>query len=185
MIDDVLTELELQMEDTLGSLKRDLSRIRTGRAVPGLLDAIVVDYYGASTPLNKLATVSAPEAQLLVVQPFDQGVIGDIEKAIRNSDLGLSPVNDGKLLRVLIPALTEERRKELVKQVKKEGESHKVSGRNHRRDANDGLKKLHADKEIAEDEMHRAQEQVQVLTDKTIKQIDEIVKAKEEEVMAV
>lgn len=185
MIEDVLAELKSEMKATLESLKRDLARIRTGRANPALLEHLMVDYYGADTPLRKLATISAPEPKLLVVQPFDQGAVGAIEKAIRNSDLGLSPVSDGKVLRIPIPDLTEERRRALVKQVRREGENHRISARNHRRDANETLKELHAEKEISEDELHRAQEKVEELTKKVIEEIDAIVKAKEQEVMAV
>jgi ribosome recycling factor len=144
-----------------------------------------VDYYGSETPLNKLATVSVPDAQLLVVQPFDLGAIAQIDKAIRSADLGLSPVNDGKILRVPIPPLTAERRKEFVKIVGKEAEKHKVSCRTHRRDANDLLKELHGEKEIADDDMHKAQEVVQKLTDDTTKKLDEIAKHKEDELMSV
>ena len=185
MVDDIVSELSGEMDATIESLRRDLNRIRTGRANPALLDAIVVEYYGTPTPLNKLAQVMAPDGSLLVVQPFDQGAVGDIEKAIRISDLGLSPVNDGKILRVPIPALTEERRKDLVKQVRKEAEKHRVSVRNHRRDAIDMLKMLQSEKEISEDDERRAQEKVEELTKNYIHKIDEIIKGKEEEVMAV
>lgn len=185
MIEEVISGLRADMSTTVESLRRDLARVRTGRANPSLLEGLLVDYYGTPTSIQKLATVSAPESQLLVVQPFDASSIGEIEKAIRNSDLGLSPVSDGKILRVPIPALTEERRREFVKLVRKHGESHRISGRNHRRDANDMLKELLTDKEISEDELHRAQDQVQQITDDLIKQIDELVEAKEQEVMAV
>ncbi len=185
MIDEVLGQLESELGDTENSLARDFQRIRTGRANPSLLDGVTVDYYGSPTQLNKLATVSAPEAKLIVVQPFDQSAIGEIEKAIRNADLGLSPVSDGKILRVPLPDLTEERRRDLVKQVRKEAENHRISARNHRRDANDMLKELLSDKEISEDDQHRAQERIEELTKKTIARIDEICKAKEEEVMSV
>jgi ribosome recycling factor len=185
MIDDVLADLKSQMRATIESLKRDLNRIRTGRANPALLDGIMIDYYGTETPLNKLATVSAPEARLLVIQPFDHSAANAIEKAIQTSDLGLSPVNDGKILRLPIPELTEERRRDMVKQVRKEAEKHRVSARNHRRDANEILKDLVAEKEISEDDQRRTQEKVQEATDESIRQIDEIVKAKEDDVMAV
>ena len=185
MIDDVIGELRGQMSATIESFKRDLAKIRTGRANPSLLDSVRVDYYGAETPLNKLATVSVPDAQLLVVQPFDLGAIAQIDKAIRSADLGLSPVNDGKILRVPIPPLTAERRKEFVKLVGKEAEKHKVSCRTHRRDANDLLKELHGEKEITDDDMHKAQEIVQKLTDDTTKKLDEIAKHKEDELMSV
>jgi ribosome recycling factor len=185
MTDDVLNDLRSQMDQTIESLKRDLNRIRTGRANPALLDAIVVQYYGTATPLIKLASVSAPEGSLLVVQPYDQSALGEIEKAIRTSDLGLSPVNDGKILRVPIPALTEERRRDLVKQVRKEAEGHKVSARNHRRDAIDMLAELKTEKEISEDDERRAVEKVEEVTKDFIHKIDEIVKSKEDDVMAV
>jgi ribosome recycling factor len=185
MTDDVLTDLRGQMSATIESLKRDLNRVRTGRANPALLDGVMVEYYGTSTPLIKLASVSAPEGNLLVVQPYDQTALGDIEKAIRTSDLGLSPVNDGKILRVPIPALTEERRRDLVKQVRKEAEHHRVSARNHRRDALDMLEELKKEKEISEDDQHRAVEKVEELTKEFVHKIDEIVKAKEDEVMVV
>jgi len=185
MIDDVLADLKSQMGATIESLKRDLNRVRTGRANPALLDGIMVEYYGTDTPLNKLATVSAPEARLLVIQPFDLSAANAIEKAIQTSDLGLSPVNDGKILRLPIPELTEERRRDMVKQVRKEAEKHRISARNHRRDANELLKDLVTEKEISEDDERRTHEKVQQVTDETIRQIDEIVKAKEEDVMAV
>ena len=185
MVDDVLSELKAAMTTTLESLRRDLGRVRTGRANPTLLEGVMVDYYGSETPLNKLATISAPEARLLVVQPFDQGAVVMIEKAIQRADLGLSPVNDGKILRVPIPELTEERRRGFVKQVRKEGEKHRVSARTHRRDANDMLKELLTEKEISEDDLRRAQDKVEEITKAAIQRVDEIAKAKEEEVMAV
>ena len=185
MIDEVLAQLEADMKVTAQSLARDFSRIRTGRANPSLLDSIHVDYYGADTPLNQLATVSVPEPKLIVVQPFDQSIINGIEKAIRSSDLGLSPVSDGKILRVPLPDLTEERRRDLVKQVRKDAESHRISARSHRRDANDMLKELLNGKEITEDEQHRAHDKIEELTRAAISRIDEITKGKEEEVMSV
>jgi len=185
VIDEVVDSLKQEMAGTLESLQRDLARVRTGRASPALLDGVMVDYYGTDTPLNKLGGVSAPESRLLVVQPFDQGALGDIEKAICKADLGLSPVNDGKILRVPIPELTEERRLEFVKQVKREGENHRVSARSHRRDANDMLKQLNSDKDISDDDLRKGQAQVQEIIDKAIEEIDAVVKAKEEDVMAV
>jgi len=185
MIDDVLSDLKGQMSSTAESLKRDLGRIRTGRANPALVEGLLIDYYGAETPLNQLATISAPEARLLVIQPFDQGSVATIEKAIMRSDLGLSAVNDGKVLRVPIPELTEDRRRDLVKQVRKEAENHRISVRNHRRDANDTLKELLAEKEISEDDVRRAHEKIEELTKHAIAQLDDVCKAKEEEVMAV
>jgi len=185
MIEEVLADLRNQMQATIDSFKRDLAKIRTGRANPSILDSVRVDYYGSETPLNKLATVSVPDAQLLVVQPFDLGAIAQIDKAIRSADLGLSPVNDGKILRVPIPALTAERRKEFVKLLWKEAEKHKISARTHRRDANELLKELHDEKEVTDDDMRKAQESVQKMTDDATKKIDEIGKAKEEELLAV
>lgn len=185
MIDEITSTAKEEMDGTIESLNRDLTRVRTGRANPDILSGVMVSYYGADTPLIQLATVSAPEVRMLVVQPFDAAAIGDIEKAIRNADLGISPVNDGKLIRLSIPELTEERRKDLVKQVRKEGENHKVSCRNHRRDANDMLKSLLADKEISEDDLRGAQDTVQKITDAAIARIDEVIKAKEEEVLSV
>ena len=185
MIDDILKELRAQMQETIVSLRKDLARIRAGRATPALLDHVMVDYYGSSTPLNKLATVSAPEARLLVVQPFDKSTVGAIDKAIRRADLGLSPVGDGVILRLPIPELNEERRRDLVKQVRKDAEHHRISARNHRRDANEMLKEAEAAKEIAQDDHRVASDKVQKLTDETIAQIDEIVKTKEHEILSV
>lgn len=185
MIEEVMADLRAQMQATVESFRRDLAKIRTGRANPSLLDSVRVDYYGSETPLNKLASVSAPDAQLLVVQPFDLGAIAQIDRAIREADLGLSPVNDGKILRVPIPPLTAERRKEFVKLLWKEAEKHKVSCRNHRRDANEMLKELHNAKEITDDELRKAHDDVQQVTDETTKAVDEIGKTKEEELLAV
>lgn len=185
MIDEILKDLREQMTETVVSLKRDLARIRAGRATPALLDHVFVDYYGSSTPLNKLANVSAPEARLLVVQPFDKSTVPAIDKAIRKADLGLSPVSDGNILRLPIPELNQERRKDLVKQVRKDAEHHRVSARNHRRDANELLKEAENDKAITQDEQRAASERVQKLTDETIAQIDEIVKGKEQEILSV
>jgi ribosome recycling factor len=185
MIDEILKDLRGQMQETVVSLRNDLARIRAGRATPALLDHVFVDYYGSSTPLNKLATVSAPEPRLLVVQPFDKSTVQAIDKAIRKAELGLSPVSDGMLLRLPIPELNQERRKELVKQVRKDAEHHRVSARNHRRDANELLKEAEAEKEISQDDHRTAAEKVQKLTDETIAQIDEIVKHKEQEIMAI
>lgn len=185
MIEEVLEQLESEIDATATSLKKEFSRVRTGRASPSLLDGIYVEYYGAKTQLNQLATVNCPEARLIVVTPFDKGSIGDIEKAITASDLGLNPINDGKVVRIPIPELTEERRKDLVRHVKKISEEFRVSMRNHRRDANDMLKELLKSKEIAEDDHRHAHDKVQTLTDDGIKRVDSALKAKEEEIMAV
>ena len=148
----IFTQLQKEMDQSVGALRKDLAKIRTGRASTALLEHIVVDYYGATTPLNQLATLSAPEPRLLVVQPYDRGAMGNIEKAILKSDLGLTPNNDGKIIRVPIPQLTEERRKELVKHVKKIGEEFRVSVRNHRRVAVEHLKEAEKKKEITADD---------------------------------
>ncbi len=185
MVEDVIKNLRSEMEETVVALRRELAKTRTGRASTALLEGITVEYYGAQTPLNQLATVSAPEPRLLVVQPFDRNVIADIEKAIMQSDLGLTPSNDGKLIRVPIPELTEDRRKELVKHVRKVAEDYRVSARNHRRDANDMLKVMEKDKDITEDDHRKGQEKTQELTNQFIEKLDEVLKAKEEEIMEV
>jgi ribosome recycling factor len=185
MIEEILKDLRRQMQETLVSLRRDLARIRAGRATPALLDHVMVDYYGSSTPLNKLATVSAPEPRLLVVQPFDKTTVAAIDKAIRVAELGLSPSNDGTVLRIPIPELNEERRRDLVKQVRKDAEHHRVSARGHRRDANEMLKEAEAAKEITQDEHRATADRVQKMTDEAIAQIDEVVKAKEHEILSI
>lgn len=183
--DEVLTDLRKEMDDTVVALRRELSRTRTGRASTALLEGIVVEYYGARTPLNQLATLSAPEPRLLVIQPYDRSAINEIERAILQSDLGLMPQNDGKLVRVPIPELTEERRRDLVKHIRKIAEEYRVSLRNHRRDANDLLKELQKDGEITEDDLRRAHERTQELTRDYTERLDKIVKAKEDEIMEV
>jgi ribosome recycling factor len=181
----VLDEARDGMRKAIEGLQKELSRIRTGRANPSLLDPIHVDYYGSSTPLNKLATVSAPEARLLVVQPFDPSSATDIERAIIKSDLGLTTVKDGKIIRVPIPELTEERRKALVKNAKKACEEHKVGVRGARRDALALLKTMEKDGEISEDDGRRAQEKVQQLTDEHIKRLDDLLATKEKEILHI
>lgn len=181
----IFTQLQKEMEQSVGALRKDLAKIRTGRASTALLEHIVVDYYGATTPLNQLATLSAPEPRLLVVQPYDRNAMGNIEKAILKSDLGLTPNNDGKILRVPIPQLTEERRKELVKHVKKIGEEFRVSVRNHRRVAVEHLKEAEKKKEITADDSKHGHDRVQKITDDFIGRIDKIIKTKEEEIMEV
>ena len=171
------------MEKSLDSLKREFSKVRTGRASISLLDGIKVDYYGTQTPLNQIATLSVPEPRLITIQPWDATVIKEIEKAIQKSDLGLMPVNDGKLIRVSIPPLTEQRRVELVKVVKKMAENGKVSIRNHRRDFNEDLKQKKKDKEVSEDEFFKVQKEVQDITDDYIKKSDELTQAKEKEIL--
>jgi len=185
MTDEVTEELRKEMERTTTALRRDLARTRTGRASTALLEGITVDYYGTRTPLNQLAGLSAPEPRLLVIQPYDKTALPQIERALLQSDLGLTPMNDGKILRVPIPELTEERRRELVKHVRKLAEDYRVSVRNHRRDALDLLKTLEKDKEITEDDMRRASEKVQDTTKTYIEKIDQILKSKEDEIMEV
>ena len=181
----VFTQLQKEMDGSLGALRKELTKLRTGRASTSLLEHIVVDYYGASTPLNQLATLSAPEPRLLVIQPFDRSAMGEIEKAILKSDLGVTPSNDGKIIRIPIPQLTEERRKELAKHVKKIAEEYRVSVRNHRRVAIEHLKDLEKKKELTADDAKHGHDRVQKITDDFIGRIDKVVKAKEEEVMAV
>lgn len=184
-MEDVLSNLREEMEGTVAALRRDLARTRTGRASTALLEGIVVDYYGAKTPLNQLASIAVPESRLLVVQPFDRSVISDVERAILQSDLGLVPMNDGKIIRVPIPELTEERRKELVKHLRKLAEDYRVSLRNHRRDAIDMLKAMEKDKDITEDDLHRGQEKIQEVTKDYSEKLEKVLKAKEDEVMEV
>jgi ribosome recycling factor len=185
VIEDILSDIKRQMEETEAAMRKELARVRTGRASTALLDGVYVEYYGARTHLIQLATINAPEPRLIVVTPFDKGSMGDIEKAIKGADLGLNPMNDGKIIRIPIPELTQERRRDLVKHVKKIAEEFRVSMRSHRKDANDMLKDLLKEKEIAEDDFRHAQERVQTLTDAGIAHVDQILKAKEEEIMAV
>ncbi len=185
MLDEVYTDAEEKMKRVVAAYQRELSTMRAGRATPALLDRIEVDYYGTPTPLNQLAGITAPEPRLLVVQPWDKNSIKEIEKAILKSDLGLTPTNDGNVIRLSIPQLTEERRKELVKFVRKKAEDSKVSIRNIRRDANDSIKQLEKDSEISEDERRRAQDDIQEITDEKIEEIDSILEQKEKEMMEV
>ncbi|HBT49389.1 MAG: Ribosome-recycling factor [Caldanaerobacter subterraneus] len=182
---DYLKDSEERMKKTLNVLKSELAAIRAGRANPALLDRITVNYYGTPTPLNRLATITAPEPRVLVVQPWDVSQIGEIEKAIQKSDLGINPVSDGKVLRLVLPELTEERRKELVKLVHKKAEEARIAVRQIRRDANDLVKKMEKNGEISEDERKRREEEIQKLTDKYIKEIDKMVEAKEKEIMEI
>jgi len=182
---DVIKETRPRMEGALDDFRRKLATIRTGRAAVSILDTVTVDYYGTPTPLNQMASVHAPEPQMLTVQPWDQTQIGAIEKAIRAADLGLNPSNDGKLVRVPIPALTEERRRQLAKQIHDVAEDHRTAIRNVRRDANDRLKKMLKDKQISEDAERDALTEVQKLTDSHISKIDDLAKVKEQEIMSV
>jgi len=181
----VLEMCQEGMDKTVEGFVKELGRIRTGRANPSLLDGVHVDYYGSSTALKSLATISAPEARLLVIQPFDPSSIPEIERAILKADLGVTTNNDGKLVRVPIPELNEERRRALVKSMKRLTEDHKVGVRGARRDSNEQLKRMKEDSEISEDELHRGQARVQALTDASIKRIDELSAAKEKEILTI
>lgn len=181
----VVANAKDRMKKAIQAYSRELASIRAGRANASLLDRITVDYYGAPTPVNQLAGISVPEARLLVIQPYDKSILGEIEKAILKSDLGLNPTNDGNIIRLAIPALTEERRKELAKLVKKEAEEAKVAIRNVRRDANDDLKKLEKSGEITEDDLRGYSDEVQKVTDEHISKIDSMTKEKEKEIMEV
>jgi ribosome recycling factor len=185
MTGEVLDSAKQDMEKTIGALKKELSHVRTGRASTALLEGITVEYYGAKTPLNQVATLSAPEATLLVIQPYDKSVIQAIEKAIQMSDLGLNPLNDGKLIRIPIPPLNEERRRDLVKHVRKLAEDYRVSMRAHRRDSLEMLKELEKEKDITEDDRRHAAEKIEALTKEYVERVEKILKAKEDEIMAV
>ncbi len=185
MIRDVLKEAENRMKGVIAATKRDFGAVRTGRANPAILDRVSVDYYGTATPISQLATVSVPEPRLITIQPWDRSALKDIERAILQSDLGLTPVNDGQIIRLAIPPLTEERRKELARLVRKEAEDKRVAVRNIRRDTNEQLKTMQKNGEISEDEAKRAEKQTQELTDKYIKEIDALLQAKEQEIMEV
>lgn len=185
MVEEIYQEVEHKMERSLVALHKELARIRTGRASLALLDGIMIDYYGTPTPLNQIATLAVPESRLMTIQPWDKSQIGLIEKVIQRSDLGLTPMNDGKMIRLAIPPLTEERRKELVRQVRKIGEEAKIAIRNIRREGNDSLKAQEKAKEISEDDCRRAQDQVQKITDRFVAKVDESLDIKEHEVMEV
>jgi ribosome recycling factor len=184
-IKEVEANAKTRMEKVLSDLQHEMAGVRTGRASVSLLDSVRADYYGTPTPLNQLATLHVPEPTLITVQPWDVSQIGVIEKAIRAADLGLNPSNDGKLIRVPIPPLTEERRKELVKKLHHIAEDHRVAMRNIRRDANENIKKLLKDKAISEDDDRRAHDEVQKLTDGQIQKLDQAVKAKEKEILEI
>ena len=185
MLSDVKNTAEQKMHKSLEALKNDLSKVRTGRAHVGLLDHVIVEYYGSMVPINQVANVSLGDARTINVQPYEKNMIGKVEKAIRDGDLGLNPATNGDMIRVPMPALTEERRKELIKVVRGDGESAKVAVRNVRRDANDALKKLLKDKEISEDDERRAQEEIQKLTDKFVVEVDKMLQVKEADLMVV
>lgn len=182
---DVLKRTEDKMKKSVQALESDFNTLRTGRASAGLFDKIRVSYYGQETPLDQVASISVPEARLVVIQPWDKSLLGEIEKAIHKSELSLTPSNDGRIIRINIPPLTEERRKELVKMAKQHAEQSKVALRNVRRDANDELKKLEKAKEISEDELQQDITKIQELTDAYVKKIDEILAVKEQEILEV
>ncbi len=185
MLNDVYADTRERMQKALENLEREFVKVRTGRASVSLVDGIKADYYGTPTPLNQMATLTVPDPRTIVIQPWDQTAIGAVEKAILKSDLGLTPMNDGKLIRINIPPLTEERRKELVKVVRKMAEEAKVAIRNIRRDANDMIKDLKKEKEISEDEQFKGQDEIQKITDDFIKKIDAACAAKEKEVLEI
>lgn len=182
---EVIAIARQEMEKAVEALKHELSRVRTGRASTALVENLQVNYYGAKTPLRQLASLAAPEPRLLVITPYDRSAMHEIEKAIQTSDLGLMPHNDGKVIRIPIPELTQERRKELVKHVRKIAEEFRVSVRNHRRDANDMLKDLHKEKKVADDDFRTAEAKVQQFTTEYIEKIDKVLAAKEAEIMEV
>ncbi|EKP93653.1 ribosome recycling factor [Thermaerobacter subterraneus] len=184
MIEDILRETRERMEARVENFRRELAGVRAGRATPALLEKIRVDYYGTPMPIHQLATITAPEPRMLVVQPWDKGVMGEIERAIAKSDLGVNPSSDGQVIRIVLPPLTEETRNELVKRVRKMAEEERVAVRNLRRQANEDLKDLE-DEGFSEDEIRRAQEKVQELTDRIIARIDELLAAKEKEIREV
>lgn len=185
MIKDILASHEERMQKSIEALKREFASLRAGRATPSLLDKVMVDYYGAPTPVNQIAKVAVPEPRMILIQPYEKSILHDIEVAIMKSDLGLSPNSDGTAIRLAIPALTQERRQDIVKQVNKKSEEAKVAIRNVRRDGNDAIKKLEKAKEITEDDSKRGQESIQKLVDKYIKLVDEAKAIKEQEVMEV
>ena len=184
-MDERLTPFEDKMKKSYHNLIEELGTVRAGRANPHILDKLAVDYYGAPTPLQQVANITVPEARMIQIQPWESSLIKGIEKAILTSDLGLNPNNDGKVIRLVFPELTEERRKDLVKDVKKKGEAAKVAVRNIRRDANDAYKKLKKEEDVSEDEIKDLETQVQKLTDKYVKEVDKAVEAKSKEVMTV
>ena len=182
---DTIEDARKEMDKTVEAFRHELARVRTGRASTALVENLQVNYYGSKTPLRQLAGLAAPEPRLIVITPYDKGAMHDIEKAISTSDLGLTPMNDGKIIRIPIPELTEERRKDLVKHVRKIGEEFRVGIRNHRRDANDMLKELHKEKQAIEDEMRTGEAKVQTYTTEFIEKIDKVLTAKEAEIMEV
>lgn len=185
MTAELMKSMDERMEKALGALKREFATVRAGRANPAMLDRLQVDYYGSTMPINQLGSVSTPEPRMLVITPWDKGALAEIERAILKSDLGLTPTNDGTVIRIVIPQLTEQRRQDLVKQVKKMSEEGRVAVRNIRRDINDDLKKLEKSGDVSEDESRRLQEKVQAATNRFIGEIDKLLEAKEQEILEV
>jgi len=185
MIEGVKKDTKNRMEGAIDSLKHEFGTIRTGRASLSIVDDVTVDYYGTPTPLNQVATLSLPDGRTIAIQPWEAKMVGVIEKAIQKSDIGINPMNDGKMIRLNIPPLTEERRKELVKKAKAMGEDAKVAIRNIRRESNDSLRKAQKDKDITEDELKKGEQEVQKITDEFVTRVDEVFKHKEEEIMEV
>jgi ribosome recycling factor len=185
MNEEIIELARHEMDQAVSAFRHELSRVRTGRASTALLEGLQVNYYGAKTPLRQLAGLAAPEPRLLVITPYDKAAMHEIEKAIQTSDLGLNPMNDGKLIRIPIPELNEERRKDLVRQVNKKAEEFRVSIRNHRRDANDMLKEEHKEKKLTDDDLRAAEAKVQQLTTEAIEKLDKVLAAKEAEIMEV
>ena len=185
MIQELRKRTNDRMQGAIDALKKEFAAVRTGRASLGLLDGIIVDYYGTPTPVQQLASLSIPESRQIAIQPWEQRLIPEIEKAIMKSDLGLTPMNDGKIIRINIPILTEERRKQLVKIVKKRAEESKIGVRNIRRDSNEELKKLEKDEHISEDDVKKEHDEIQKITDSFVKKIDELLVHKENEIMEV
>ena len=183
MKDEILSELNEKMNNSIDALKKEFVRLRTGRATPALFDGIKVNCYESQMPIDQVASISVPESRLITIKPWDQSVIKEIEKSILKSELGLTPMNDGKIIRISIPPLTEERRKELAKMAKKMAEEGKIAIRNHRREANDIFKEMKNEKEISEDEMFKAQDEVQKVTDEFITRIDKVTAEKEKEIL--
>jgi len=185
MVQEQIDEAKTRMHKALESLRHELGSVRTGRASAGLVEHLRVDYYGSPTPLNQLATISTPDARLIVIQPYDRGAMGAIEKSILKSDLGLTPSNDGTVVRLAIPPLTDERRRELAKHVRKRVEDARVAVRNVRRDCHDHIRKLEHDRAISQDELHRSETELQKLTDEQVREIDKVGEAKEQELLAI
>jgi ribosome recycling factor len=185
MYNDVIKKARSGMDKAVEALKKDMTKVRTGRASTNLLDDVMVDYYGTPTPLNQVGTLSVPESRLITIQPWEKKLLPEIEKAIFKADIGLTPSSDGQIIRLVIPPMTEERRKEMGKLIRKMGEDAKVAARSARRDANDALKKLEKNKEISEDDHKRGEKEIQDLTDSYVVKIDELVAGKEKEIMVI